>query len=106
MRITGPRIPCVVPFCRRTASAEKYGDNAEIICRKCYARVSRETKATFRLTKRRLDKILSRKPMYREYWKLPPGSPARCAAANMWRRMDQVWARVKAEATEGAAGIN
>jgi hypothetical protein len=29
------RIPCVVPFCRRTAAREHFPDATEIICYKC-----------------------------------------------------------------------
>ena len=30
------RIPCVNPRCRRTAAADKYEGNPEIICEKCF----------------------------------------------------------------------
>jgi hypothetical protein len=95
------RISCCVPYCRRTTSAEF----REWVCGKHWPLVSRQTKATLRTAKARARRILRSKPQYREYWKLPPGSPARLSAVSMWARLDQAWANCKREAIERAVGI-
>lgn len=99
------RIACIVPFCRRTIAAEKMAHNREWICGKHWRHVSAQRKASYRRAVKRVRKIIARKPIYLEYWLLPPGSPARCAAVNMWRRIDGIWDRCKAEAIEAAGGI-
>ena len=81
------RIPCCVPFCRRTASRAKIGDHTEIICGKHYRLAS----ATLR---RRLTKIRRR---YR--YILPPGELARLHELDL-----RLWDRIKAQAIERAAG--
>lgn len=42
------RIACVVPFCRRTASRERFPDAAEIICRKHARAVSERLRKAYR----------------------------------------------------------
>lgn len=101
----GSRLPCCVPFCRRTIAAEKIAPNTEWICGRHWPLVSRKLKAEYRLAKRRARRILARRPIYREYWKLPPGSPERLRAVSMWRRLEAIWERCKAQAIERAAGL-
>ncbi|ESW92684.1 hypothetical protein NKL07_22155 [Mesorhizobium sp. C280B] len=47
--MTGDRIPCVNPRCRRTAAQEKFPDSHEIICGRCF----RALPAAFRAEHRR-----------------------------------------------------
>ncbi len=74
------RIPCVVPFCRRTADAEKFKDS-EIICGKHWRLASP-------ILRRRHSKMAR---MYRKrfgsngYWDYPPGSPDRLLAVKLTR---------------------
>ncbi|CUA90888.1 hypothetical protein IMF23_04400 [Chelatococcus daeguensis] len=96
------RLPCCVPFCRRTTKAGRFTD---WICAKHWPLVSLETRGAYNLAKRRARRIIARRPIYREYWKLPAGSPERLRAVRMWRRIDAAWARCKCEAIERAAGI-
>lgn len=96
------RLPCCVPFCRRTIGAEK--GNSEWICPKHWRQVPREARASYALARRRALRILARKPIYREYWNLLPGSPARLSAVAMWRRVDAAWDRCKRQAIERALG--
>ena len=85
------RIPCCVPFCRRTASREKMGNCDEIICGKHYRLAS----ATLR---RRLSRLRRQRARYREG----------IDDDKKWRsiRLDwQLWDRIKRQAIERAAGI-
>lgn len=103
MREGGERIRCCVPFCRRTVSADKGFD--DWICCKHWRIVSYPTRAAYSLAKRRARRIVARRPSYRCFWKLRPGSPERLSAVAMWRRLDQAWETCKREAIERAAGI-
>ncbi|WP_018266476.1 hypothetical protein [Methylosinus sp. LW4] len=100
--MTAGRLPCCVPFCRRTIGADK--GYSEWVCPKHWRLVSRETRAAYALARRRARRIIARKPIYREYWRLPAGSPARLSAVAMWRRVDSVWERCKRQAIERALG--
>lgn len=100
------RIACCVPFCRRTIARSRLPDeHNEWICGKHWPLVSRRLKAEYRLAKCRARRIIARKSVYREYWKLPPGSPGRVSAVSMWRRLDGIWERCKVDAIERAMGI-
>jgi len=57
VKFIGPRVSCVVPFCKRTISAEKYGDDVEFICRQHLKFVSRETRERKRQIDRRIRKL-------------------------------------------------
>lgn len=76
------RLPCIVPFCRRTAPAGIY---SEIICAPHWRMVGHRTKWLYAAVKRRLRRV--------------PTDDARR------RQRDRVWARCKREAIEAAAGI-
>lgn len=83
------RISCCVPFCRRTASREKFPDCSEIICSKHWRTISTPAKAEYR----RLRRIERRSSLRGE------------AEAELWRQLDANWARCRAEAIETAMGI-
>ncbi len=95
------RQSCCVPYCRRTCKPFHH----EWICAIHWRMVSREAKRALRLTWRRARKVVARKPQYREYWTLPPGSPARLSAVAVWRRCEQAFERCKREAIERAVGL-
>lgn len=97
----GERTRCCVPFCRRSTK-EKYN---EWICGPHWRTIQPHIKQAWHRTKRRMRKVLRRKPQYREYWKMPPGSRDRLRAVDMWARVDQAWKACKHDAIEGAAGI-
>ena len=97
----GERTRCCVIGCRRTTAKP----HAEWICAKHWKTVPRQTKADYAAEKRQVRRILARKPVYAEWWKMPPGSSGRLAALGMWRRLDAVWARCKEAATEAAVGL-
>ena len=48
------RIPCCVPFCKRTASKERFPHADEIICGKHWRAVGRRTKWLYRAVRRKL----------------------------------------------------
>lgn len=96
------RVPCCVPFCRRTTAR---GHFREWICPKHWPAVSRRTKARKSANARFIRRELRRNPLAAEYWKLPPGSKERVKAVRMWRLADAIWERCKAEAIERAMGI-
>jgi hypothetical protein len=81
------RIPCVVPFCRRTAARAKMPDASEIICGKCGRRAPRE-RAFYRALQRDM-KGKERKGMLLN--------------ARGWRRMERGWERFKAAVIMAAA---
>jgi hypothetical protein len=92
------RIPCIVPFCRCTAAADKFRGATEIICGKHWRPVSAETKARYRQVKRRRDKV----------WRLTTkrGGGITPDVYEIARNaVDATWERRKAEAIERAAGI-
>jgi hypothetical protein len=99
------RLPCIVPFCRGTRGIRK-GETAfkpgeEWICSVHWRMVGRRTRRLNNRAWRRVD----RTPMAREYWKLPPGSPARLEAIRFLHVAIWLWTRCKKQATERAAGI-
>lgn len=96
------RLSCCVPFCRRTVKA---GGFKEWVCGKHWPLVPRDLKRSYTLAKRRARAIVARRPGYREYWKLKPGSPDRMSAVAMWRRLDGCWRRCRDAAIERAAGL-
>ena len=97
------RIPCCVPFCRRTAAAEKFAGCDEIICGKHYRTVRKKVRRFYSLVWRRINRERARGPA--EFWKRPPGSPERIRLVRLERRAERIWERIKREAIEAAAGI-
>lgn len=82
------RIPCVVPFCRRTADEKKLVGCSEIICGK-HARMAPRT---LRLRYRKLQ---------RRYRKNLGG----LEGVKLARILDKLWERYKRAAIEAAAGL-
>ena len=85
------RIPCCVPYCRRTAARAKFPDAEEIICGKHYRLAS----ATLR---RRLSRLRRQRSRYR------PGiddDQLDRSYALDWR----LWVRIKKQAIERAMGL-
>lgn len=86
------RIPCCVPFCRRTACRLKFADAQEIICGRHYRLASP-------VLRRRLSKLRRRRDRYRDG--VDDAKIERSHALD-WR----LWDRIKAQAIERAAGIS
>jgi hypothetical protein len=97
------RLPCCVPFCRRTISREKGYE--QWVCGKHWRLVSYEARWAYSRAKRRAKRILRGRPEYASYWTLPPGSMRRRAAVRMWRRLDLKWMRCVNDAIESAGGL-
>ena len=95
------RIPCCVPFCRRTAPQEKFPGCTEIICGKHGRMASRVLRLRYRKIFRRYRRDLGGK----EYWDYPAGSPLRIKGVRLARILDELWTRFKNSAIEAAAGI-
>lgn len=96
------RIPCAIPFCRRTADAEKFEGCEEIICGKHW----RMAPASWRRRRTRLLRTYRRRFGDRGYWEYPPGSPLRIDAVRLDRLINSLWTRCKRVAIETAAGIS
>lgn len=58
--MSGERIPCVNPRCRRTADAAKHRPGAEIVCGKCWRNVPAELRDRYRLLRKR-DRTMQRR---------------------------------------------
>jgi len=78
------RIPCVVPFCRRTAAREKFPDATEIICGKHH-----------RLARKRLRRLMT---LARRRWVRDQSDRN---AARCWR----LWNAIKAECIAAAGAL-
>jgi hypothetical protein len=94
------RIPCCVPFCRRTADAEKF-KGEEIICGKHWRLAS----ATQRRRQSRMARMYRRRFGRNGYWEYPAGSPDRLDAVKLARILEKLWERCKRQAIERAAGL-
>lgn len=94
------RIPCVVPFCRRTADAAKF-EGCEIICGKHWRMAS----GTLRRRHSRLIRRYRRRFGNRPYLEYPAGSPLRIEAVRLDSICQKAWERCKRAAIEAAAGI-
>lgn len=99
------RIKCIIPFCKRTASAEKFAGSDEIICGKCWRYVTPATKRHRQLLKRRskrIDRLLMRRAIL-----------SRPGCAEQMGRLEELfglahaknWERCKQEAIGNRAGI-
>ncbi len=103
------RLRCLVPYCNRTRGRRKgeppLDGDEDWICGKHWPLISYPTKAAWRLAKRRVRRIVAKRPEHRTWWRYPAGSPQRIAAYHMWKRYEQAWEKCKREAIERAAGI-
>lgn len=95
------RIPCEVPFCRRTADAAKYPEGTRIICGKHW----RTAPVTWRARWGRLRKRYRRKFGAEEPWKFKAGSPERIEAVRLKRLIHELWLRCRKAAIEASGGI-
>lgn len=93
------RLSCCVPFCRRTRAA---GGCKEWVCGKHWSGVPAALRASYTAEKRLARRIVARKPLYREYWKMKPGCSDRLAAVAMWRKLDDAWNACRDKAIEQA----
>lgn len=94
------RIPCIVPFCRRTADAAKFAGQ-EIICGKHWRLAS----ATLRRRHSRMARRYRKHFGDNGWWHYAPGSPERLACVRLARICDALWDRCKAQAIQRAGGI-
>ncbi len=76
------RIACAIPFCRRTAPADQHGEDAEIICGKCWRLADPAT----RRENRRLYRL---------------AEPSYLDRADFYAS----WKRIKSQITEAKGGI-
>lgn len=87
-RMTADRVPCLVPFCRRTASREKIGDGVEaILCGKCGRRAPRERTFWRAVERDRKAKAKRGVDLSRRHW----------------QRYDRAWTRLVAAAIAASA---
>ena len=77
------RIPCCIPFCRRTASIERHPDAVEVICGKHWRFASRRGRGLYAVRRRR----------------------AEAGDESQWPKLERLWERLKSEITEASGGI-
>lgn len=94
------RIPCSVPFCRRTADAKKF-EGQEIICGKHWRLASAVQRRRHSRVARQYRRLFGDQG----FWQFPPGSEKRIAAIRLGRICNALWERCKNDAIERAAGI-
>jgi len=97
----GLRVRCCVIGCRRTTGQQ----HREWVCGPHWRTVQPSIKLAYNRTKRRVRKVLKRKPGYSRYWEMPPGSRDRLRAVDMWARYESAWRACVNDAIEGAVGI-
>ena len=91
------RIPCIIPFCRRTASAEKFPGCTEIICARC-GRLVPKARQVYRRAQREAKRVCEMADAAR--------TPENCARIQHARvRCDRLWSAFRRKAIEAAAGI-
>lgn len=98
---TGDRIPCCVPFCRRTAARDRFPNCDEIICGKHW----RMAPASWRRRQARLGRMYRRRYGGRGYWEFPGGSSDRLACLKLANMCNAMWNRCKKAAIEAAGGL-
>lgn len=106
------RIPCCVPFCRRTAPGHQHPECDQIICGKCWRHISMVTRARYRQLGRRQRRLLTR--FEREIVQHErSGRPMPNERQKQWAMirerlfdlMDRNWAQCRREAIERTGGI-
>lgn len=50
------RIPCINPMCKRTAAADKFEPNTQIVCNKCFRSMPERYSRRYRMLNRALKK--------------------------------------------------
>lgn len=93
------RIPCEVPFCRRTARPDRVG--TVWICGQHWGLVPKRYRMALSRAGRRYRKRFGDNP----FWKYPGGSPLRLEAVRRVRIWERLWARCRKVAIERAVGI-
>lgn len=93
------RLPCCVPFCRRTFKNDE--GFVEMICGKHW-RMASQVK---RRRRTRLFRAYRKRFGDNDYWNYPAGSPQRIAAVRLHRLCQKAWQSCKRDAIERAAGI-
>lgn len=99
------RIPCCVPFCRRTAAAERHPTSEEIICGKCWRRIPAPLRARRRALLRRSEKVnrlIHRRVRERRNFSIAQAERLESSYNALWVRN---WNEMKAAAIEAAGGI-
>lgn len=85
------RIPCIVPFCRRTAASEKFPDSTEIICYK-----------HFRL----IDKRIRKRHSWIQRWQDRHDPETYRNPVKVCNLAIKIWEQCKVQAIERAGGLN
>ena len=93
------RIPCCVPFCKRTAPRSEDPDQ-EIICGPHIRPVSKRLRAAHKRLNKHVEEIMDKHPE-------PDDLPVEAAhnVLRLIRLSDAVWQRIKRHAIETAGGI-
>ena len=99
--ISTDRIPCCIPFCRRTAPRERHPNATEIICGKHWRTAAKQKRRVYSRAQRAWCRAAARE--------IAPGSYANAAdlvrAMRAWHRVERLWGAMKTEIIQIAAGI-
>lgn len=94
----GERLPCCVPFCRRTRRKDNFTD---WICREHWVTVPR----TYRRRWQQLERHYKRRFAGQACYVFPPGSPRRLDSVKLDRLCRRAWERCRRAAIETAMGV-
>ena len=84
------RIPCVVPFCRRTAASDQCSGSGEMICGLHWRLADRSLRRRYARWRRRYDRV---------------DDDGGRMSERIYGLLDRMWKRAKRQAIERAAGI-
>lgn len=100
------RIPCVVPFCRRTAKRlPDDGPDAEIICGKHYRLADQRLRKAASLARRRGKRFYEKYKAAHETGQIEVADELYLQCERHYRIHNRLWRRIKSQAIEAAAGI-
>lgn len=91
--MTGDRVPCLNPRCRRTAPREKYPDQ-DIVCAKCWKLLPQAVRDRYRLLRRRERRLLRRIERLAARREISAARVERLRDA-MWRGHERNWGEIR-----------
>lgn len=91
------RIPCCVPFCRRTSKDDGI-DGQEVICGKHYRAANKTLRRRYAKLRRRVEAAMDRSPE-------SCSAQERTNTIQAYCRLEVMWGEIKRQAIEAAVGI-
>lgn len=90
------RIPCCIPFCRRTAAAEKYPGCTEIICGKHWRLAPKRNRQIYSRAYKRYERARARGLPVKDGFLSFPSKADFLAHHHAVEAVDRLWRRIKA----------